>query len=463
MVELKNIPGVDTLICNSEVKSLTDTYGQELVNYSIKKVLGYFREKKTVPPIPVIIDNIKSEIEKITTKNLRAVINATGVIIHTNIGRAPLGEAIINEVSEILKGYCNLEFDLQKASRGSRYSHVTNLLKYLTEAEDVLVVNNNAAAVMLILRTFAKNKEVIISRGELIEIGGSFRLPEIMKASDCLMTEVGTTNKTSIRDYENAINDNTSILLKAHKSNYIIKGFTQEATLPELSRLGKKHNIIAVYDIGSGLLRKSSIEILQNEPDVKQALSSGVDLVCFSGDKLLGGPQAGLIAGKKELIARLKNEPMNRAFRVGKTTLALLESTCLHYLKNNTLYEKNPVYKMLKKTPEELKINALKLQEELKTFQIKSSVISSKGQSGGGSLPGKEIESYAVKIEKEHKTNKEKSEFAEKMYTGLLKLETPVLGILRKGNVLFDVLTIPDDDIPKVARFINEVYKTLMI
>jgi L-seryl-tRNA(Ser) seleniumtransferase len=461
----KNLPSVDKLLSDPEIKPLITAFNRELVKYAIHKVLERCREEvktsKKLPPGSSMIDDIRQEITMITGRSLRPVINATGIIIHTNIGRAPLGKDILLEVTEVLKGYNNLEFDLQKGRRGSRSAHITDLLKYLTGAEDVMVVNNNAAAIMLILRTMAKGKEVVISRGELIEIGGSFRLPDIMKASDCVMKEVGTTNKTGITDYEKAISPATAVLLKAHKSNYVIKGFTEETTLAELVMLGKKHRLPVVYDMGSGLLRKVPIECLKEEPDVKQTLSTGVDLVCFSGDKLLGGPQSGIIAGKKKWVSLLKGEPMHRALRVGKTTLAILESTCLHYLNTKQLIEKNPVFRMLSKTPEEIQGDAVILQKLLKRYGIESAVVDSKGQSGGGSLPGTEIESFAIMITPENKSKKDISCFAEKMYSGLLSHEFPVLGVIRKGHILFDVLTIPEEDLERTAAVIKDVYKLI--
>jgi L-seryl-tRNA(Ser) seleniumtransferase len=314
---LKQLPSIDKILLLKEVKELAQKYTEEQIKFVIRKTIALFRleAKKTqkVPTMDIIIDKICYNLQEMNTKKLRNVLNATGVIVHTNLGRSPFSKEIIDEVSTILKGYSNLEFDLHKGSRGSRDSHLTQLLTFLTGAEDVLVVNNNAAALMLILRTFAKDKEVIVSRGELIEIGGSFRLPDIMAASDCKMKEVGTTNKTKIHDYENAINKNTSMLFKAHTSNYVIQGFTHETKLTELVKLGKKKKLPVYYDMGSGLLRKTSVEAFKNEPDVKKTLETGIDIVSFSGDKLIGGPQAGIIAGKKEFISILKKEPMVRA------------------------------------------------------------------------------------------------------------------------------------------------------
>ena len=465
LVKFKNFPGVDKLLNIPKIKLLIEEFNKEIVTYSIRNVLNLFKdqikENEDVPSLQFIVEHVISHTRRITTKSLQNVFNATGIVIHTNLGRAPFSTAIINEASEILKGYNNLEFDLEKAKRGSRYTHVSELLKYLSGAEDVLVVNNNAAAIMLILRAFAKNKEVIVSRGELIEIGGSFRLPDILAASDCKMIEIGTTNKTKIQDYEKQINENTAVFLKAHKSNYKIDGFTHEVSLKELVSLGKKHNIPVVYDMGSGLFNNNLVEFFKDEPDVQSTLSAGVNLVCFSGDKLLGGPQAGIIAGDKELIEKLKNNPLTRALRVGKLTLAFLESTCLQYLSKPELFSKNYIYRILNKEPSSIKHTATKLQKEISKFHKQTRVVESKGQFGGGSLPGKEINSYAVWLEKENVSNKQKSEFAEKMYYGLLKQQQPVLGILKKGNIYFDMLAIQDEDIKKIAGIIKDVYKNI--
>jgi L-seryl-tRNA(Ser) seleniumtransferase len=466
MGELRNLPGVDKLLHLPKIKEMANEHNETLVKHAIRETLTYLRKKalkeNNVPPLDDIIEHIRSVIQNITSKSLRNVMNATGVVVHTNLGRAPFSDDIIAEVSEILKGYSNLEYDLQKGERGSRNSHVTQLLTYLTGAEDVLVVNNNAAALMLMLRTFAKDKEVVVSRGELIEIGGSFRLPDIMAASDCKMVEVGTTNKTKILDYENAITDETAMLFKAHTSNYVIQGFTHEAKLQELVALGKKKKIPVVYDMGSGLLRKTSVEIFRDEPDVSKTIKTGVDIVSFSGDKLLGGPQAGIIAGKKEYISILKKEPMVRALRVGKTTLAFMEAALSYYLDDKILTKKNTIFSMMSKKPEEIKANAELLQSELKKYDIESTIVKGSGQCGGGALPGETIESFAVRIDGDFQSNKKKSEFAEKLYFGLLHYESPVVGILRKGDVYFDLLTIPAGQIEKLAEIINAVNNKIL-
>ena len=464
--ELKNLPAVDKILLNDQIKSLIEEYNRELVKISVNKSLDFFRKKikanESLPNIEEIVNKVKSNIKNITEKKLCSIINASGIVIHTNLGRSPFNNQIVKQVANILVGYNNLEFDLKTGQRDSRNAHLSEILKYLTGAEDVLVVNNNAAALMLILRTFSKNKEAIVSRGELIEIGGSFRLPEILAASDCIMKEVGTTNKTKISDYENNINENTAILLKAHTSNYVVQGFTKEVNLSELVALGKKYHLPVVYDMGSGLLNKKSIGILKDEPDVKQTLAKGIDLVCFSGDKLLGGPQAGIIAGKSEMIAKLKKEPLTRALRVGKITLAFLEASCQNYLNEHKLLKNNPVFNMLTKNPEQLKKNAQLLFEKLKKINLNTIIVKSKGQCGGGSLPGKEIDSYSLKINKDNLSNKERSKFAEKMYFGLLHHDNPVLGVLKKGDIYFDLLTIPEDEIEKTAEIILDVYKDLI-
>jgi L-seryl-tRNA(Ser) seleniumtransferase len=370
---------------------------------------------------------------------------------------------MIQEAAEILKGYNNLEFDLSKGERGSRNAHLSELLKYLTGAEDILIVNNNAAALMLVLSTFSKEKEVIVSRGELIEIGGSFRLPDIMAASDCRMVEVGTTNKTRITDYEKAITPDTRLLLKAHKSNYSITGFTEEVKLSDLVALGKKKKIPVMYDMGSGLLRKTSIKVLSDEPDVRQTLATGVDMVSFSGDKLLGGAQAGIIAGKKKFIAKLKKEPLVRAMRVGKTTLAFMEAALLSYLDDHTLLKKNLLFNMMSRTPEELKARAEKLKKALAEKGISSAIEKNAGQCGGGALPGLEIESYAVKLEPEFETNREKSAFAEKTYRALMQHKHPVVAILRKGTLSFNVLTLTDRQIILLSGIVKDVHGKIKV
>ncbi len=458
--DFTNLLSVDKILNIPEIKTLLNEYGRKFVLFSIRNSLNYFRTEiingKQSPSVNEILIHIKNTIITNSNKSLKKVINATGIIIHTNLGRAPFGEYLIKDSFNVLKSYNNLEYNLQQASRGNRNDHTSELIKYLTGAEDAIIVNNNAAAVMFLLHTFAKNKEVIVSRGELIEIGGSFRIPDIMAASDCKMVEVGTTNKTNIDDYKNAINDNTSILFKAHKSNYQIKGFTKEVQLDELVQLSKKHKIPLIYDLGSGLLQKSSNKYLINEPTVKDTIKKGVDIVCFSGDKLLGGPQAGIIVGKKKLISNLKKEPMLRALRVCKTTIALLETSFTYYLNEKELIKKNFIFSIFNRKPLEIKATAQKFSDLLKTNNIDSEIVSSIGQTGGGTVPDGEIPSFSVKL-LINGNSKECSNFAEKIYSALLHNKQPVLAVLKKGYIYFDMLTIFENELNELTQVVCEV------
>ncbi len=463
--DFTSLPSVDKLLSNKTVQEYLSAYGKELTTYAVRRAINYFREgiqqEKEAPSFEAIVEKTGYFLRRSAQRNLREVINATGIIIHTNLGRAPYGEALLRDSFSILKKYSNLEFDLSTASRGHRNDHAAELLKYMTGAEEVLVVNNNAAAVMLVLRTFARGKEVIVSRGELIEIGGSFRIPEIMAASECTMVEVGTTNKTHLEDYSSAVRENTAILFKAHRSNYTIKGFTKEVELEDLVELGKKHEIPVLYDIGSGLLKKYNHPIFADEPNVKQSLDKGIDLICFSGDKLLGGPQAGIIAGKKKWIDKLKKEPMLRALRVCKTTLALLETACMYYLNDKELNTKNMIFKIFNREKSDLMKTAQQLKTMLAQYKIETEITDSIGQCGGGTLPDGEIKSYAVMISHQG-SNKERSGYAEKIYHGLLAQPQPVLGVLKKGNVYFDVLTLFEEDIAPLAAIIHQVHQSVL-
>ncbi len=460
----KSLPGVDKLLASGKLGPLLSRYGREPVVFCIRRSLEHFRNNiKAGHPPPEsdeILNHIGNLIGIYAGKHLRRVINATGVIIHTNLGRAPYGKEFLAESFEVLRGYNNLEFDLETGDRGNRNDHARDLLRYLTGAEDILVVNNAAAAVMMILRTFARNREVIVSRGELIEIGGSFRIPDIMAASDCIMVEVGTTNRTRISDYEKAISDRTAMLFKAHKSNYVIKGFTEEVSADDLSDLGRRHGIPVLYDLGSGLLRKSDHPALAGEPDVKDALSTGADLVCFSGDKLLGGPQAGIIAGKTGLIEKLRKEPVLRALRVCKTTLALLETAGSYYLREKETISKNQIFKTLNRSKPSIRNAARKLQLKLNEYGILSEVVPSKGQCGGGSLPDACIDSFAVML-KDENVMKNNYTYSEQMYRQLLRMDIPVIGVLRKGHLYLDMLTVENREIDVIASAVAIARRTI--
>jgi L-seryl-tRNA(Ser) seleniumtransferase len=459
---LKNLPGVDKLLQDKAIIKMIDTYNEALVKFAIRESLSHLRKN---PPRQIndllVISAVREKIDELTGNSFRPVINATGIIVYTNLGRAPFSDALINEASSQLRGYNNLEYNLEKGERGSRHDHLTAKLKYLTGAEDVILVNNNAAAVMLILRAFAKQKEVIISRGELIEIGGSFRIPEIMAASDCKMVEVGSTNKTYLNDYARTISPETGLLFKAHTSNYVIKGFTHEVALTELVSLGGKHKVPVVYDMGSGLLRKTSIPILKDEPDVRQTLKTGVDLVCFSGDKLIGGPQAGIIAGKAKYIKVLKKEPMMRALRIGKTTLAYMEAALKLYLDDEKLLKFNTIFQSLDQSPDQLLGKAEVLHKQLAQQGIPSQLVDSQGYCGGGALPGESIPSKAVKLDLTFNSGKERSAFSERVFHGLLAEKPPIISILKKGEIYLDVLTLGPEELNRTADTIARVIQKI--
>ncbi len=460
MNNLSHIPGVDKLLLNKDLKKYLEKYGHNLTVYSIRKVLENlrynFKKTKEVPEISEIIEEIKSQIEQIFERNLIPVINATGVIIHTNLGRSVLGKDAFEELKPILTEYSNLEYNLEKMKRGHRDDHLIEPLKFITGSEDVLVLNNNAAAVFMILKTFAEGKEVIISRGELVEIGGSFRIPDIMAQSGAKMVEVGATNKTHLSDYENAITENTGMIFKAHKSNYYIGGFTEEVDLKSLSDLAHKHNLLFYYDLGSGLLKQSDILKGLSEPDVKSSLSDGCDLLSFSGDKLLGGPQAGIICGKSELIKKLNKHPLKRAFRVDKVTIAILISVIKSYLSDKMLIERNPTFAKMNLKKDALKEKAKLFLLKFISANIEAEIVKSCGKCGGGTLPKVEIDSFSLKISKQFLLNNNSN--PDMLFQELHKCKKPIIAILKEKNIFFDILTINENDF---SYIVGEIHKIL--
>ncbi|HYA32184.1 MAG TPA: L-seryl-tRNA(Sec) selenium transferase, partial [Thermodesulfovibrionales bacterium] len=350
-----------------------------------------------------IIPDISVTIERLSTLSLRPVINATGIVIHTNLGRAVLSERIMENVRKVATGYSNLEYDISSGRRGKRYMHIRRLLREITGAEDGFAVNNNAAAVLLCLSTLAQGREVIVSRGELVEIGGSFRIPDVMAHSGALLREVGTTNKTHMRDYAHAVSATTALLLKVHQSNYRITGFTEDVPIEKLVALGHDRGIPVMYDLGSGCLMNLKPYGIHSEPSVQEIVKSDVDLVSFSGDKLLGGPQAGLIVGKREFIERLQKNPLTRAVRIDKLTLAALEATLMEYADEEKIKERIPTMKMLLEEPEKIKARAKKIALLLKrdTKCVSVEIIKDSSQAGGGSLPEVNFPTYTVEIRPE--------------------------------------------------------------
>jgi len=369
--------------------------------------------------------------------HLKRVINGTGIILHTGLGRSPFSVEAGKNVMAIIENYCNLELDLETGERGERGAHVNELITLLTNAEASVVVNNNAAALMLVLNSLAFGKSVIVSRGELIEIGGSFRLPEIMEKSGVLLKEAGTTNKTRLSDYAKAIDGNTALLLQVHTSNYRVVGFTQSVDLTELVRLGKKRKVPVIHDLGSGALVDTSLMGLGREPVVSDSIQAGADLVLFSGDKLLGAGQVGMIIGKKKHINRIKQNPLMRALRCDKMVYSVLETILKTYLSN--AWKELPVMRMLSETPESVRRRAEVLCAKLNSVQgLACEVVASDAQAGSGALPAADIPSYAVQIRAER--------VSRKLSRALRNSPTPILGYIRNEAFHLDLRTIRDDE-----------------
>lgn len=399
--ELRKLPSVDELLRSELLSPFIEEYSRELVVEAAREAVDRARKRilagEKCPPSEEIAGEAKNILLKTISPSLYPLINATGVIIHTNLGRAPLSVEARAAMEAVARGYCNLEFDLEQGRRGSRYVHAENLLTHLTGAEAALVVNNNAGAVLLVLSALARGKEVIISRSQLVEIGGGFRIPDVMRQSGAILIEVGTTNRTYLRDYEEAITENTALIFRAHRSNFRITGFIHDVPLNELADLAHRYGLWLIDDLGSGALLDTSRYGLTHEPMVQESVAAGADVICFSGDKLLGGPQAGIIVGRKEIIERLKKFPLTRALRVDKITLAGLQATLLHYLKGEA-EQKVPVWRMISADPAGLKRRAQRWAKRLREVGFKAEVIEGQSAIGGGSLPGETLPSWLLAL-----------------------------------------------------------------
>ena len=443
---LRNLPSVNDLAI--AVKNSTEEdYSFNLIIECSREVLNSIRQDvRDGKEFPITEDFVSEKVKDLlkikSLNNLRRVINATGIILHTNLGRALLSEKAQIVVRDILYGYSNLEIDLETGKRGSRYSHVEDLLTRITGAESALVVNNNAAAVFLILQAIAKGKEVIVSRGQLVEIGGSFRVPEILAASGARLVEVGTTNKTKLQDYEKAITEETALLLKVHTSNYRILGFTEDASVEEMSALGRACDIPVVEDLGSGFLVNLKRFGITDEPTVQETVAAGADIVSFSGDKLLGGPQAGIIVGRKKYIDIIKKNPLNRALRVDKMTLAALEATLLEYIYEDNVLDINPTLRMLTISQEALKLKAQELMDSMNSKispLAEISIIENYSEAGGGSLPTTKLPTWVVTLKP---LNGSVNELVEKLRIGA----PAILARIENDRILFDVRTIQESE-----------------
>ena len=455
---LSQIPAINKILLLDEIKELINTYTEVAIKSAIKQYIEEIKqailneELSEVPSLSKIVVEVARIVEKEDKNSLRRVINATGTILHTNLGRSLLSEKIKENIESVAFNYSNLEFDIDNKKRGSRYVHLIDIIKKLTGAEDVLVVNNNAAAVLLTLNTLVKDQEIIVSRGELVEIGGAFRIPEIIKLSGGVPVEVGTTNKTHLKDYENAITEETGALLKVHTSNYKILGFTESVSNEEISYLARENELVSINDLGSGQFVDFSKFGLPYEPTVKEILDSGIDIVTFSGDKLLGGPQAGIIVGKKKYIEKMKKNQLTRALRVDKMTLASLEATLKLYLDEKDALEHIPTLHMISLSKERLFGKADVLKTKLSSLDFDIRIEEDKAEVGGGSYPASYLESVAVKLthRKLHATEIERR---------LLEVEIPIITRIKDNSIILDMRTLRtrEFDIVKVA--LEEVTK----
>jgi L-seryl-tRNA(Ser) seleniumtransferase len=395
-----------------------------------------------------ILKKIRKQVKKAITPNLVPVVNATGIVVHTNLGRSILASEALENLLAINRGYSNLEFDLAKGKRGTRYSAVEDVLCEISGAESALVVNNNAAAVFICLETIAKDMEVIVSRGELVEIGGSFRIPDVMEKSGGVLREVGTTNRTHPRDYENAINEKTALLLKVHRSNYSIVGFTAEVPLKELAGIGAKHKIPVMEDLGSGTFIDFSQYGLKKEPTVQESVAAGADVVTFSGDKLLGGPQAGIIVGKKDFIDRIKKNPINRAVRIDKMTLAALESTFSLYRQTEKAAISIPTLRMILGPLSEIKHKADRLLKELNKIGSRKLSLFPVGvisKAGGGSLPMLNLPSKGVGVRVESMTINAVEQF-------MRGNTPPIIGRIEDNAFVMDLRTVRLEELEPIVN-----------
>ncbi|KAA3644893.1 MAG: L-seryl-tRNA(Sec) selenium transferase [Chloroflexi bacterium] len=432
---LRNLPSIDKLLHTQEAAELIAQYGRPLALEAIREVLGEVRSEyldrpeATIPAPDQLLNSAHERLKDWAFPTLLPVINASGVIVHTNLGRAPLSRAAVHAMQGVSQGYSNLEYDVIKGQRGSRYEHAEELLKKLTGAEAALVVNNNAAALLLILAALSKRRRVLISRTQLIEIGGGFRIPEIMKQSGAILEEIGATNRVHLEDYAKAIDEHPiKLILRAHRSNFRLEGFTGEPTLTELATLARKAKIPLVDDLGSGTLLDTSRFGLDYEPTVQDALHAGVDLVCFSGDKLLGGPQAGIIVGKWKFVSKLKKHPLARALRSDKMSYAALSATLMHYLVDEAEREV-PVWRMISTSAELLKARAEKWRQKLGQGEV----VEGESTVGGGSLPGETMPTYLLALDVKR---------ADQVFAHLRQQHPPIIVRLQNDRMLLDPRTV---------------------
>lgn len=455
---LRKLPSVTALLEHGEVQEWLHGMGRSTVLAALQTALDHTRrelldEAEPQPPdVHEILARAEEEIVRRSMPCIRRVINATGIVLHTGLGRAPLCDSAIEAIVEGASGYCNLEFDLATGQRGKRTAHVARLLAETIGAEAATVVNNNAAATLLILQTFAAGREVIVSRGQLIEIGGSFRLPDIMRAGGVTLREVGTTNRTRLSDYEKAIDSDTAMLMRVHTSNYLVVGFAEDVDIGPLAQLAHARGLLAFDDLGSGVLIDPAMHGLPPEPLVGASIAAGADVVCFSGDKLLGGPQCGIIVGKKDLIERLNANPLMRTYRVDKLTLLALDATLRHYGDMQDALQNIPTLAMLAATTDDLAARARTLLDDLKAAlpQEQFFICSDVGFAGGGAMPGHELPTVVVHWRPANLS-------ADDAARALRDADTPVVARIRDNAICFDLRTIRPVDFEALVSAVFSV------
>ena len=464
---LRQLPSVDELLHVSGAEGLLREYSRDRVVQAVREAVAAIREeimtggdglreasaRPAAAPAEAVLARAADLLHAWSAPHLRRVLNASGVVVHTNLGRSRLAEAAIERVLEVARNYSNLEYDLDGGDRGSRHDHVDGLLARLTGAEAAMVVNNNAAALLLLLSGLAEGREVIVSRGQLVEIGGAFRVPDIMRLSGARLVEVGTTNKTRLQDYAAAIGPDTGLLLRVHTSNFKMLGFTEEVGIQELARLAHERDTLVADDVGSGAL--AALPAFRDEPSVSASLVAGADVVCCSGDKLLGGPQAGVLLGRRKAIDTLKRHPLARAVRVDKMTLAALEGTLLLYQEPESVHTAIPVLRYMSRTPEETRALADALADALAAAcgaALRVAVDETVGKAGGGALPLLELPSHAVVARPAAGPGGRAAVSVAGLEEGLRRAPLPVVARVAQDAVYLDVLTLERDELPLVAE-----------
>lgn len=454
---MRKLPRVDALLADPACALLIDAYGRTAATHALRAELDATRQllqndqTADVPQAAAILFGTAARLESAMASSLRRVVNATGIVLHTNLGRAPLSEAALRAMAEAGKGYSNLECDLATGERGSRQVHLDALLRRLTGAEDALVVNNNAAAVMLAVNTVARDGEVITSRGELIEIGGSFRIPDVIETSDARLVETGTTNRTQAADFARAVTPKTRALLKVHPSNYRVVGFTEAPSREQLVALAHERGLCSIEDLGSGTLVDLKRFGLPAEPTVQEAVQAGMDVVTFSGDKLLGGPQAGIVVGRADCISRMKRNPLYRALRVDKVTIAALEATLRAYLAPDRLAERLPVMRMLAQSPETLEARARRLAVALARVPgLDAAIQPAESFAGGGSLPQEALYDFAVAVRLEGFS-------ADALHAAFRAGVPPIVARIADGRVLLHMRTVADAELGDIESALNRL------